>query len=151
MRTEHNWRDTEEWQCIGPYMRDLANRLGLRDWTLYLTHVTPNDDDAHAAVHPIEGRRHAEVFLCADWRKLEPNEKRAALVHGLVHCHGVPFYDLVRLDLPKHLGQQSYDLFYAAFRRTVEYEVDALTDVLAPLMPPCPYPPEPEPIDGWSI
>lgn len=127
-----------ERKLLGPYVRDLANRMGLRDWTIHLMHEPTDDADAWADVTPLEGRKHANIRLCRDWAGMSPADKRHALVHELIHCHLAPVQDAIRLDLVRPPGQTAYDLAFGGYRRTVEYAVDGLADAVGPLMPSYP-------------
>jgi hypothetical protein len=127
----------QEQAAIKPYIRTLADRLGLRDWTITLCDE-PADSDAWASIKPIEGRKLAELHLCKDWYTLKPETKRHALVHELIHCTHAGAADMVRLDLPRWMGQAAYDVFFGGWRRQMEYMVDGLAEVLGPLMPDYP-------------
>lgn len=120
---------------VGPYLRFLADRLGLRDWTIILKHEVADEPDVYAAINPVEDRKLATIRLAEDFTDRTPDEQRHTLIHELLHCHHVPASDMVRLDLTDHLSQTSYDLFYASFRRHIEYMTDGIADSVAPLMP----------------
>jgi hypothetical protein len=132
------WIDRSEWERARAYLADLRDRMGLRDWTVRLEHGPAEDGDCMASVRPIEGRRHATVWLSRSWADLTADAKRHALVHELLHCHHAPAADVVRLACGRTMGQPAYDVLFSAFRNAEEYAVDGLADVLAPLMPQYP-------------
>jgi hypothetical protein len=126
-----HWIPAAEWAALGPYVADLLSRLRLTDWTITI-------DDKPLDVDDDEGRKRARIELCHDWAKLKPDRKRHTLIHELIHCHEAPATDIIRLDLPKHLGQTSYDILFGAYKRQIEYMTDGLADAIAPLMPEYP-------------
>lgn len=124
------------WGILGQYMRDRADELGLRDWHLFLTHIPPDDEDADGICTPTEGRKHATIKVCRDFKEqLKPDAQRAVIIHELLHCHFQAAVDMVRVDLPRLLGQPAYDVFFPAFRRSMEYAVDGITDAIADKFP----------------
>jgi hypothetical protein len=111
----------------------LKTVLRLADWTVEVQD-DPADDDVVASINPVYGRKLATLYLCADWDERPEGEQRHTLVHELIHCHFAVPGDMVRLDLLRHLGQATYEVFWAAFRREVEFAVDGLADAFAPLI-----------------
>jgi hypothetical protein len=120
---------------LGAYVRWVANELGLRDWTFELVWEPPEEENAVASVQPTEGRKVAVVKFCSDFLELKPEDQRNCVVHELIHCHHVGATDMVRLDLLKHLSQQSYEIFWGGFVRQIEYMTDGLAEAFAPHMP----------------
>lgn len=112
---------------FGSYLRDLADRLGLRDWTVRVLDGAPDTPDAVATVDCPSGRKIAAVNLSDGFLDLSPAEQRQTLTHELVHCHFWPAYDLAH----QYLSEDAF----AAFRQALEYGVDGLADVLAPHLP----------------
>jgi hypothetical protein len=126
---------------LARYIRDLADRLGLKDWE-YLLSEDPPHDAAWASIEPIEGQKLGVIRLCPDWDNRDDDGRRLTIVHELLHSHQAMALDIVRIDLLKHLAQSTYDVFQVTHRRAMEYANDAVARVLAPLMPS--YPSEPK-------
>lgn len=121
------------------YLADLAGRLGLSGWDVWVA-AEPSKDGALAHVEPTEGRRVAPVHLCSDWPERGPEDKRQILVHELLHLVHRDQTDLIRSALPEsgYLPDGAYRLLWESFRLATEVMVDHLAQVLAPFMPPWP-------------
>lgn len=127
---------------LGRYVRYVADEMGLRDWHLELLAEPPDGQaigDDHitlADVSPSPGRRHATIRFCADFRELNPETQRMAVVHELVHLHLAPLQHQCENDLSAEmLGGPASHVFFCGFRRNLEYAVDAMTCALAPHLP----------------
>lgn len=121
------------------YLRDLADRLELRDWTVRFLHE-PCDDGALAECCVTYGRKWVDVQVCRQFLDMPAGEQRHTLVHELVHCHfdaveGV-MRDARRADaVPKRAAR----LIGEAQRRAIEHGVDAVAEALAAHMPMPPW------------
>ncbi len=124
----------KEWDQWGRYIRHIANRLGLRDWYLFLDHK-PADDCCTATIEAIEGRKHADIKKKKNWQDLSVDVQRHAIVHEMIHLHFISTKDIIRLDLLRHMSQSAYDVMWDGFKRQMEYGVDGLADAIAPLLP----------------
>lgn len=121
--------------ALDSYVRQVADQLGLRDWTFSILE-DPCSDDSCALCTPTYGRRLATLEFCAEFRNHDAATQRHTVVHELLHCVFAPEQDHVRLGLVKHLSQSTYDAFYEAYQLMHEYAIDGLADSVAPLMPP---------------
>lgn len=110
-----------------PYVRDLADRLGLRDWWFELADEPPYEPDAIASVRPWEGRRRATIRLSDGFLEAGPAEQRHTLCHELAHC----FFAAMAEYLRQHLDGPAHPAFMLMF----EYGIDATADALAPHLP----------------
>lgn len=119
------------------YVRDIADEVGLRDWRFDVKGEP--GDDAYARCEPVDGQRYAVLRFGSDFEKLEPERRRAVVVHELVHCHTASLQSQVESDLAPHLGPSVDRMFFDSFRRNVEYAVDAVAEALAIHLP---LPPE---------
>jgi hypothetical protein len=125
---------TPERSSFAPYIRQLADRLGLRDWAFHILDETVLRDDSDAEVHCIEGRKLARLRLSEDFLRSDAQNQRHTLTHELIHCQlaaGV-------IVAEKLLSASERSLFMLS----IEYGVDGLADAVAPLMP---LPPKPKP------
>ncbi len=123
-----------DWKELDRYVRWIADEIGLRDWTIDLQHE-PCDEDCNAQANLVYGRRLVRIRVSRDFRGYDRERVRQTTVHELVHCHFAAADNQVQHNLPDHLGQQGSRLFFDAFRRNMEYGVDAIAGALAPHMP----------------
>lgn len=124
------------------YVRDLADRLGLRDWTIRID-KEPASDGACAEIQCLSGQKRAILALgknfytpedcdtageIADWQ-------RHTLVHELVHCHLASARQSVEDALDALAKPKASDAVFVSIDLQLEYATDAVADVVAPLMP----------------
>lgn len=122
-------------QILG-YMRAVADRLGLRDWTITVMRAPlDDDDDAAARIVPTYGRRQAKIWLAYVFNEWDAEEQRHVIVHELLHLTVEPLFARLSHTLPKVLGAPIYDLLMASIKLDAEYQNDALADFIAPLFP----------------
>lgn len=126
---------------IGPYIRWIADAMGLQDWTFNVVigqPDSPNNPDGlewGASCEPVPGRKAATITV-APWLCTADREQlRETVVHELAHCHFFGVWDTVRRDLHGPLGQQTYDVFVAGLERHMEYGIDAVAETIARHMP----------------
>jgi hypothetical protein len=125
--------------ALGDYVRDVADRMGLRDWHFDLMAVPlADDDEALACITCTYGRKRARISVCHDWNTLKPEDRRKAIVHELVHPHFDSALDLVNRQIGNLVGNAAGEVFRASHTERMEFGVDAMADVIAPLMPPYP-------------
>lgn len=124
-----------ERKALAAYILERMRELGLREWTIHILSEPPEDEDANASIDPCIGRRVATLRVCPDFRELSRDDQRNAIVHELLHCHHVAATDIIRLDLPRHLAQSTYEILWEGFKRQIEYMVDALADAWAENVP----------------
>ena len=119
-------------QRFAPYLRDLADRMGLRDWSLTIGDGPPRSG-AEASVYMPYAIRHGKVYLSEEFLDKPADEQRATLAHELLHLHFAAMDGIVRDGLPKDL--------HSAYDRIWEYAVDAIAEGWAKTLP---LPPEAE-------
>lgn len=74
---------------LATYTRELANLIGLRDWTVNLE-VREHDDGETCATQEVAwGTQRVRISISPEWRMWKADDLRATLVHELVHCHMV--------------------------------------------------------------
>lgn len=122
----------DDWEVLGRYLREVADTLGLRDWTLLVKHDPPASVEALAEVRPTEGRKHATVRVCIEFRELTDEEQRAVVVHELLHCHLAVVQHLTAggSQLGGMLGGSGSGIL-DAIRLAIEYAVDGISDAIA--------------------
>ncbi len=115
------------------WIREIADRLGLRDWAIKLADE-PTVDDTAGELICVYGRKLATLKLAYNFNDLSPSEHRYIVVHELLHIHLEPLGQVL-LNLTAHVGQSLYGLSRAHFTDATEYAVDALATVMAPSLP----------------
>jgi hypothetical protein len=117
------------------YVRDLADRMRLRDWHITVTTDPPDKENAAAQVVCTYGRKIAELRLSKEWAGYTPTEQRHYMTHELVHCHLDVPWAMVIDDMKGVIGNQAHEVLVWPFARAMEYAVDGLAEVIAPSMP----------------
>ncbi len=125
-------------KALAAYVRDTANRLALRDWTVALNVGPLREADHNGQVECVYGRRYAVVTVPPDFDRQPRETQRHTVVHELVHCHLDPLR-LVVENLETNLGDALYGVTMGTHRDATEYATDALADAFSPLIP---LPPE---------
>ena len=119
---------------LGTYIRDMANRIGLRDWLIELSNDRPDDDNCAADVDVVYGRKVAVIRMAPSWSSEKPESLRATVAHELIHCHMNPMRNV--LDNVQHaLGQPVYTTAYNALTDHIEYATDAIATEWAESLP----------------
>jgi hypothetical protein len=119
---------------IGPYLRYLANEMGLRDWTINIS-PHPPDDNQHAACIDVRyARKWANISFSTDWAQSTPESFRATCVHELLHCHFRPIHWHIN-NLGSHISTSTFDVFYGGFRDLEEVAIDAVAEEWARCLP----------------
>ena len=111
---------------FGPYVRDVADQMQLRDWFFALMDK-PSKKGLAATLQPVWGRRYAALWLAKDFHKQAPEKQRHTIVHELIHAH------FAAMDNPLQRGMKPSAVgFYVS---AMEYGIDAMADIVAPFMP----------------
>jgi len=108
-----------------PYVRDLADRLALRDWRVVIADDAPDGSDAIASVYCCPGRKYATIRFGDVFFSDDRADQRHSIVHELVHAHLGAYVAAV-----ERLSNDDKTL-----RMLMEYAVDGLADAIAPLVP----------------
>ena len=127
---------------VGEYLRELADQLGIRDWTLQVMHDEPSREIVGAAVQCVYGQREAEFKFRRDFPTHTPEVQRSTLIHELVH---IPFEQARQYAdevLPDLLGKPASLAFMEAWRQLNEHAVDHIARTIAPGFPLPPWAPE---------
>lgn len=132
-------------KVIGAYLRDLADKLGLRDWTVTVMHASPQDlgEDAGylAQVGSDPGAWEAKFYFRSDFPTLSDDQVRETCVHELVHVHRRVIRHFNDKTIKEVLSVDAWNTWLAAVTLLDETATDALARAIAPLMPPFP---------GWA-
>jgi len=124
------------------YIREIADRLGLKDWRCGLSTAelsAADEDGFHVTAEAVvpAGYKHGHIRVCPCFAEHTPAEQRNVIVHELLHFHFSPARECVRNDLcvSRLLTQTQYDLFFAAFNRDLEYGIDSVTNAIDQFFP----------------
>ena len=110
-----------------PYARDLADRMGLKDWAIAIIRGQPDNEDT-ASIECVFGRKIANVKLSDDFlEESTPEEQRQTLCHELAHALFMPMHLFLRDELDGSA--------YKAYHLLMEYGIDGVADAIAPHMP----------------
>jgi hypothetical protein len=123
----------DDFEIIGQHTRLYANAMGLRDWEFEIMHG-PSAPGCVATITVHDMRRYGQLRVCANFRALDSDVQRYALVHELVHPHLIEMDATVR-DLQDELGVRLFAVAYSSYERAMERAVDALATVIAPTLP----------------
>lgn len=115
-------------QAFAPYLRCLADRMELRDWTVSIADAPPDDPALMAQCFATFGRRRATVAVSDEFLDDDGPAQRQTLVHELIHCHFRPMEQLLADMLRDHPAASAYVQF-------LEYGIDAVADAMAGHLP----------------
>jgi hypothetical protein len=133
--------DTER-GALGRYMRDVADRMGLRDWRLELEHDEP--EQAHGGQRTIAvvtkeyGRRIAYVSVRGRIRDEPPAVVRHVVTHELAHLPLEPLLQLLEESVGPAIGTHAWLQLETAHRLLLEEAVDHLAETISAHMPEFP-------------
>lgn len=121
-------------QQLGEYLRELADRMGLRDWTINLMHDTPDNPQHAACIEVRYGRKVANISFEEHWAGNDPETLRATCVHELLHCHINQVRHPVD-NIQSAIGQTLYATTYDALTDYIEHATDAIATEWARTLP----------------
>jgi hypothetical protein len=116
---------------VQDYLKDLAEAMGLGDWTLDLREE-PADENTVAEIDCTLGQKHARVYLCEQWLDLDQETQRDTLAHELVHAHLSQLRHLADAMLAEVKGGK---VAAAAFHLVEEYTTETIAQAWAPYLP----------------
>lgn len=123
-----------QYRSLGRYVRLIADRLGLRDWTFEISH-NPSDGIALAQIECLFGRQLGIVEFCPNWMGLTPEQQRHVVVHEMLHACAAGPHGYVYRALPSLLGESAWSAFESAYRQVEELATDGLAAAIAPIFP----------------
>lgn len=121
-------------QALAAYVRFVADRLELRDWTLVLE-PEPPDQDIEAHVRPLFGRRVAALRFSTQFRGLDADRQRYVVCHELVHLHLDRISTYLENDLEALVGKPAHAVVWSRHVEDVEMAVDGMAEAFAPTVP----------------
>jgi hypothetical protein len=72
---------------IEPYLRELADLVGLRDWRILVSDDPPEHPEHAACIDVRYGLKVAVVSFHPQWAESEPEQFRNTCCHELLHAH----------------------------------------------------------------
>ena len=120
-------------EVLALYVRVLANRMKLSDWTIDLLDE-PSSPGTYADINCARARKQARLRVCEEFFGESPECRRHTIVHELIHPHLHPILAAV-YDLKRVLGQQQFQIFRDRVLDALEYAVDGLADAFAESLP----------------
>lgn len=120
----------QQTDVLAAYIRSVADRLGLSEWSFRISEQPPYNPEAIASCEAVYGRRLAVLYFEEGFAERSPTEQRNTVVHELLHCHHAAQARLVKDTLGRLVREADYDLVWEPIRMETEYMVDLLTSVL---------------------
>ncbi|HET8587134.1 MAG TPA: hypothetical protein VFM74_04590 [Candidatus Limnocylindria bacterium] len=122
------------------WLRDAADRLGLRDWAITVEQDHPNEGDHAAAMWTDYGSRRMRVWCRADLPTLSLDMQRQTLVHELMHVHLEDLDWYLEKTLPELLGKPAWSAVKQAVQLHSEHAVEAIACAVAQFFPMIEWP-----------
>lgn len=116
------------------YLMKLQMVMRLADWEITVVFDTSADCDTVAAITPILGQRRAALTFGKEFFLCSPADQKQTLVHELCHLYLANLEDMATEALEAATDERTMKVFDAAFRCEAERVVDAMADVIAPLL-----------------
>ncbi len=120
---------------LGPYVRDIADLMNLRDWTFQVMHEPIHSSAPHAAtITTLYGRHFAHINFAADFATYDPEEQREIVVHELLHC-SFSSANALPPRIGDILGLAAAEVLAVFLHEKVELGVDRIANAWAKTMP----------------
>ena len=117
------------------YLRDLADRLGLKDWDIRLERGEPQNGNALGSNHLQYGQRRCYIYLSSDLFAEKPEDHRWVCVHELLHCHFDPLDDAMDDVADRLADDKATELARAVYKRQREHTLDHIATAIALYLP----------------
>lgn len=113
-------------QAFVPYLRQLADLMGLKDWEFVIDSGDPNPSCV-ATCRMRYAQKEMGLRIGEEFLESSAEEKRKTLVHELVHCHMESGWECAGDSMPESCKP--------TFVRQMEYGVDGIARAWAPTLP----------------
>lgn len=127
----------EQWAWMDRYVRDVWDRMRLKDWHVEVVRTEHPPSDVWAQVWMSENKRRAHLLLTEEWAELTEEDRRISIVHEAIHCHLVEMFLAASEFRPGAAVEPETPAHLAAHRHAEEVAADQLAQIIAPLMPRC--------------
>lgn len=118
-------------RAVAGYVKTIRDKLLLSHWTVRLIEEQP-EAEAWASVEGVANRYIVNLRVSPDTFDEPPARVRVVFLHEVLHITLMFVFDA---PVKTELGQNAFDTFTEAYKRELEYEIDLLTEALAPLFP----------------
>lgn len=120
---------------LGAYIRDIADLMQLRDWTVVMMSTAPDNPKLFAAVERLHGRKWANFYIQDDWTHATPERMRQTVVHELLHLHIDPAVKGTLNAVADQVTPAVSEVITNVMDERVEYAVDAIAEAWAMSLP----------------
>jgi hypothetical protein len=118
---------------VQAYLREAADKLGLKHWNVTLSVFPLEDEDLQAEITQSECQ-HAVVKLPERFFGFSPAYQRLVLAHELCHLHLARMDECVQAST-EVMEANVYKLFFCSYSDAEEQAVEAFARLLAPSLP----------------
>lgn len=131
----------EDWAYLEVYYRELAERLGLREWDLRVSRDMPEAsegapaDEVDAQSRIMETGAYSTLRVHAGFREGAPEVQRETILHELMHLFLEWVYDDASSTIEGLAAPQTNTVAQELLRRQYERVVDRLASAIAPMYP----------------
>jgi hypothetical protein len=112
------------------YISRLMTAMGLPSYRIKIMDE-PADEEAIAEIRCVEGRYVAEVYLCKDWMKRDPDEQRDTITHEVLHIWHRQLSDWLYSELQDLMHDHEFSRIERQFKSHAELMVDNIAMILA--------------------
>lgn len=121
-------------QELQSYINKALPAFGLTQWKVDVS-KHPTEEDNWADIEVSDNLWVATLRVSSDFWTLDPEEKRRIIAHELLHVHYAGAERAVEA-LDGVIGTESYAILSNIYEREIERAADALSTVVARLLPP---------------
>jgi len=121
-------------EALQVYIRQMADLMGLKDWTVKLNDDPPENPNHAACIDTRYGRKLANISVPVDWVNEPPERFRATICHELIHCFLNPFRDSID-NVQSLVGELVYRPLYNTLTDQIEYATDGIATAWAEKLP----------------
>jgi hypothetical protein len=107
------------------YTREMADRMGLRDWSFDIASGEPSEGSI-ASTEVWGSSSTATIWIGDKFWKYGPLMMRETVCHELVHWHTDKFFKAGREVMRRTLGREAYELSLDHYRAFHELTVDGI-------------------------
>lgn len=119
---------------LTPYVRRLANLMGLSNWHVTVTVGDTVEEDSYAEITPWSERFRGDIVLNSRWKPENKEDVREILVHELLHLHFASLDQAVG-SLDTLLGKPAYTVFRDRYNPDREKAVQQIARFWSPTLP----------------
>lgn len=124
----------DAYRVLVNYIRDIADKVGLKDWQFFLERVEA-DQGVIASVEVWGDSTTCTLWFGPPFWKYGPRMQRETVVHELVHCHTHKLVRLVKTTMTNELGNQAAHAMNFSLEQMHEMAVDGIAASWARMLP----------------